>query len=186
MRSCAKEAQVTAPADQVAAAVVCEQAGNDRSGRSEGRTRMTPYTVVSAATAVEQTTKRELLALTRRLERAALRSRPPAVAATLQDARFVTDRTREVYAELAADGAGARLYARGLQAWPAPGVAGVALDEEDPLVDEWVVVLPGSEPVVLAATDLRTSNCADSDRSFTYGVSHDPHVVASCGRLLGI
>ncbi|MBW3631371.1 MAG: diguanylate phosphodiesterase, partial [Gemmatimonadetes bacterium] len=89
-------------------------------------------------------------------------------------------------AELAADGSGARLYARGLQAWLAPGVQGVALDDDDPLVDEWVVVLPGTEPVVLAATDLGLTGCADDDRTFTYGVSHDPHVVAGCGRLLGI
>jgi hypothetical protein len=91
-----------------------------------------------------------------------------------------------VYAELAAGGAAARLHARGLQAWLAPGVAGVALDDDDPLVDEWVVVLPGPEPVVLAATDLGETGCSDGDRSFTYGVSHDPHVVAGCGRLLGI
>ena len=147
---------------------------------------MTPYAVVSAATPVQQTTKRELLALTRRLEQTALRTRPPAVAATLQDARFLTERTREVYAELAADGSGARLHARGLQAWLAPGVSGVALDDDDPLVDEWVVVLPGTDPVVLAATDLHLDDCSDEERAFTYGVSHDPHVVASCGRLLGI
>ena len=134
----------------------------------------------------QQTSKRELLALTRHLELVALRSRPPAVAAALQDARFVTDRTRQVYAELAAGGSGARLHARGLQAWLAPGVEGVLLDDDDPLVDEWVVVLPGTEPVVLAATDLGLTGCADDERTFTYGVSHDPHVVAGCGRLLGI
>lgn len=147
---------------------------------------MTPYAMVSAATQVQEVTKRDLLALTRRLERTALQRRPPAVAAALQDARFLTDRTREVYAELAADGSSARLHARGLQAWLAPGVAGVALDDDDPLVDEWVVVLPGTEPVVLAATDLGHTGGADDDRTFTYALSHDPHVVAGCGRLLGI
>lgn len=69
----------------------------------------TPYTVVRAATHVEATTKRDLIALSRRLEHAALRTRPPAVAASLQDARFVTERTRSVYAELAAAGGSARL-----------------------------------------------------------------------------
>ena len=146
----------------------------------------TPYAVVSAAAPVQDVTKRELISLTRRLEHRALASRPPAVAAALQDARFVTDRTRGVYARLAASGATARLHARGLQAWLAPGVEGVALDDDDPLVDEWVVVLPGAEPVVLAATDLGTTDCSDDERSFTYAVSSDPHVVASCGRLLGI
>ena len=43
---------------------------------------------------------RPVLRLTRRLERAALRTPPPAVAATLQDQRYFTDRTREVYTAL--------------------------------------------------------------------------------------
>ncbi len=146
----------------------------------------TPYALVSAAGQVRRTDKRDLLGLTRRLERVALTTTPHAVAAALQDARFLTPRTRGVYARLAAAGAATRLHARGLQAWLAPGVVGVALDDDDPLVDEWVVVLTGPEPVVMAATDLGDIDCADSDRCFTYGVSHDPHVVASCGRLLGV
>ena len=146
----------------------------------------TPYDLVRAATQVQPATKRELVALSRRLERAALDASPPAVAASLQDARFVSERTRAVYAELAASGASARLHARGLEAWLAPGVTGIALDDDDPLVDEWVVVLPGPAPAVLAATDLKQDDRADDERAFSYGVSHDPHVVASCGRLLGI
>ena len=146
----------------------------------------TPYALVSAATDVRRGTKRELVRISRSLEQAAREHAPPAIAASLQDARFLTDRTRAVYADLAAAGADARLHARGLQAWLAPGVAGVALDDDDPLVDEWVVVVPGPAPVVLAATDLGGTGVPDEDRAFTYGVCHDPHVVAGCGRLLGI
>ena len=147
---------------------------------------MTPYALVSAATDVRRGTKHELIRLSRQLERTAREGRPPAVAASLQDARFLTERTRAVYAEIAAAGAQTRLHARGLQAWLAPGVAGVCLDDDDPLVDQWVVVVPGPEPVVLAATDLGDTGVADEQRTFTYGVSQDPHVVAGCGRLLGI
>jgi hypothetical protein len=147
---------------------------------------VTPYELVRRTTPVQDATKSELLRLTRRLEQAALRTRPPAVAATLQDSRYLTDRTREVYAALAAAGSPARLHARGLQAWLAPGVVGVSLDDEDPLVDEWVVVLPSTDPVVFAATDLRISDCADDDRCFSYAVSRDPELVDACGRLLGI
>jgi hypothetical protein len=147
---------------------------------------VTPYELLRRTTAVQDATKAELLGLTRRLERAALRTRPPAAAATLQDVRYLTDRTRQVYAALAEAGAPARLHARGLQAWLAPGVVGVSLDDDDPLVDEWVVVLPGSDPVVFAATDLRLPDCDDADRCFSYGVSRDPELVDACGRLLGI
>jgi hypothetical protein len=62
----------------------------------------------------------------------------------------------------------------------------VSLTDDDPLVDEWVVVLPGEDPVVFAATDLKVPGCADDDRCFSYGVSRDPEVVAGCARLLGI
>jgi hypothetical protein len=147
---------------------------------------VTPYELLRRTTPVQDATKAELLRTTRRLERAALQSPPPAVAATLQDSRYFTDRTREVYASLAAAGAPARLHARGLRAWLAPGVVGVSLDEDDPLVDEWVVVLPGVDPVVFAATDLRVPDCEDDDRCFSYGVSRDPALVQSCGHLLGI
>ena len=147
---------------------------------------MTPYELLRRTTPVQDATKAELLGMTRRLERAALLTQPPAVAATLQDQRYLTDRTREVYAALAEAGAPARLYARGLQAWLAPGVTGVSLDDDDPLVDEWVVVLPGTDPVVFAATDLRIPDCEDDDRCFSYGVSRDPALVDACGRLLGI
>lgn len=146
---------------------------------------MTPYALVKAVAPVEEGTKKELIGLTRRIERVALASPPPAVAATLQDVRYLTDRTRAVYAQLAAAGAPAVLHARGLQSWLAPGVTGIALSEDDPLVDEWVVVVPGPEPVVFAATDLGNTGC-DDDRCFSYAVSHDPEVVASCGRLLGL
>ena len=146
----------------------------------------TPYGLVSAAVEVQEDSKRELVLVTRRLERAAVAHRPPAVAATLQDVRYLTERTRAVYAALAEVGAPARLYARGLQTWLAPGVTGVSLDEDDPLVDEWTVVLPGDRPVVFAATDLGTTDCDDDERCFRYGISEDPELVARCGRLLGI
>lgn len=146
----------------------------------------TPYGLVSATEPVLEGSKRELVLLTRRLERAALTAPPPAVAATMQDLRYLTDRTRAVYAALAAAGAPARLHARGLQTWLAPGVTGVALSDDDPLVDEWTVVLPGAEPVVFAATDLGLTDCDDDDRCFSYAVSRDPEVVRGCGELLGI
>jgi hypothetical protein len=65
-------------------------------------------------------------------------------------------------------------------------VTGVSLDDDDPLVDQWVLVLPGDAPVVLAATDLGRTGCADLDRDFTVALSVDPDVVSACARLLGV
>ena len=146
----------------------------------------TPYALVTAAEPPRPASKRELVRISRELERAALGQPPPAVAAVLQDVRHLSDRTRTVYSRLAEQGAHVRLHGRGLQAWLAPGVVGVALDDDDPLVDEWAVVVPGPLPVAFAATDLGTLGGADADRAFLYAVSRDPQVVADCARALGV
>ncbi len=145
----------------------------------------TPYAVVSAVERPRQVTKRELVRLSRQLEHAAMARPPGTVAAALQDSRFLTLRTRDVYCRLAAAGAAVTLLARGLQSWLAPGVRGVDLAEDDPLVDEWVVVLssPG-RPSVLVATDLRRAGAVDLERDFAYATSCDPDVVATCAQLL--
>jgi Sensory domain in DIguanylate Cyclases and Two-component system len=151
-----------------------------------GRSAVTPYALVSGVERPAAADKATLLAVTRKLERQALLNPPGHVAAALQDQRFLTPRTRDVYAALARSGVQARLHARGLQSWLAPGVAGVALTDDDPLVDEWVVVLPcAASPVVLAATDGGTLEEGDG-RSFSYALSHDPELVAACGVLLGL
>lgn len=144
----------------------------------------TPYQILSAAQPVQRAAKRTLISLVRGLEREALADPPPAVAATLQDVRFLTPRTRDVYVALAAAGAPARLFARSLQAWLAPGVTGVALDDDDPLVDEWSVVLPHPHrPVVFSATDCHEA-VDDLDRTFCWAVSRDPEVVGACAASL--
>ena len=145
----------------------------------------TPYAVVTSVERPKHVGKRELVRLSRQLEAAAMAAPPQEMAAALQDHRFLTARTREVYRRLASSGAAVTLLARGLQGWLAPGVRGVDLDEDDPLVDEWVVVLPSSQrPCVLAATDLREPSDDDLDRAFLYATSSDADVVAACAGLL--
>ena len=147
-------------------------------------TARTPYSVVSSAETPAPIEKRALIRISRQLEREALASTPEHLAAAMQDGRFLTERTRTAYAELAARGARVTLYARGLQTWLAPGVTGVSLDDDDPLLDEWAIVIPSPAPVVMAAVDLR-SDAGDLERRFLYAVSRDPAVVAECARLLG-
>lgn len=147
---------------------------------------LTPFVVVSQSEHAVLGTKRELLARCRDVEREALTVPPPAIAATLQDERYLTPHTRAVYTALASRGVPGRLFARGLQSWLAPGVEGVPLEEDDPLVDEWTVVVPSVAPVVFAATDAREPYADDLDRGFRYAVSRDPEVVRACAELLGI
>lgn len=147
---------------------------------------LTPFAVVAQSTTVQAAFKGELLATCRDVEREALVTPPPAIAATLQDERYLTPHTRAVYTALASQGVPARLYARGLQTWLAPGVTGVPLDDEDPLVDEWTVVVPSASPVVFAATDVKEPCDDDLDRCFRFAVSRDPEVVRACAELLGL
>ena len=145
----------------------------------------TPYTVVTSVERPRPVTKRELVRLSRQLEDAAMALQPQRIAAALQDSRFLTARTRDVYRRLASQGAEVTLLARGLQGWLDPGVRGVDLDEDDPLKDEWVVVLHSRQrPAVLVATDLHQAYDVDLERDFAYATSSDPDLVATCADLL--
>ncbi len=146
-----------------------------------------PFEVVAASTCSTTAAKVDLLRRVRELEQHVLTGPTPrAAAACLQDARYLTSRTRQVYAELAARGAQVHLFARGLQAWVAPGVRGIDLDDDDPLVDQWTVVLTGDRPWCFAAQDLDVPGAADEQRSFSWALTYDPHVVARVAALLGL
>ena len=140
----------------------------------------TPYGVVSGVAPVRRGTKREVLDLARSLEQEALGTPPRAALASLQDVRHLSRATRETYRALAEAGARCVLYARDLPAWVAPGVLGISLDDDSPLVDEWSVVLVrDGAPVALTATDLREPAPHDDQRAFLFAVSRDPEVVAA-------
>jgi hypothetical protein len=146
---------------------------------------VTPYELLRRTTPVQDATKSELLGLTRRLERAALRTPPPAVAATLQDQRYSPTDARGLH-RARRGRAPARLHARGLRAWLAPAVVGVSLDEDDPLVDEWTVVLPGPTRSSSPRPTCGIPGCEDERPLLLLRRQPRPELVAACGRLLGI
>ena len=146
---------------------------------------MLPFDRVAATAPVQVADKRELLLRVRDLEARALSSSTTCAVACLQDARFLTPWTRDVYRTLASRGAEVRLDGRGLQAYVAEGVRGVELDDDDPLVDEWTVVVEGDDPVCLAARDDQGPDVVD-ERTFRYAVTRDPVVVREVAASLGI
>ena len=146
----------------------------------------TPYDVVTRTEVARPTAKSLLTALCRGLEREALGDPPTTALVTLQDARHLSPSTLEVYAAMARAGTQVTMLARGLRAWLAPGVAGVSLDDDDPLVDVWsMVLLHPRRPVALAALDLYEEGVTDSARPFRVAVTRDPETVQACGRALG-
>jgi len=149
-------------------------------------TRSTPYEIVTAVEPVRTASKFALIAVTRGIEREALLDPPVAVGATFQDVRYLTPETRASYEAMGARGVAVRLYARSLQAWLAPGVEGVALDDDDPLVDQWSLVVPALEhPVVFVATDFVPGG-GDGGMPFSWATSRDPEVVQACAHALDL
>lgn len=141
--------------------------------------RRSPYDIVSSQHPPQTATKAQLLERVRELEQAALDGPAVAVAvACLQDVRFLTPATTRVYAELARRGAQALVLGRGVHASIAPGVLGVDLDDDDPLGDQWSVLLAGRSATCFVAQDLATPDVADADRSFTWAQTEDPRIAA--------
>lgn len=147
--------------------------------------RRSPYEVVAAASEVRTARKAELVGRVRRIEHAALQGPVPDVAvACLQDGRFLTERTTAVYAELARRGAQVLVLARGLHASVAAGVTAVDLADDDPLGDEWTVLIAGPSSTCFVAQDLLDVPADDADRTFRWAHSSDPDVVARAYEVL--
>ena len=141
--------------------------------------RRSPYDIVSSQVPTQTATKAELLAHVRELERQALADMPVAFAvACLQDSRFLTGPTVEVYAELAQRGAQVLLLGRGVHTVVAPGVRGVDLDDDDPLGDEWTVLLAGRAFLCFVAQDLFEPVDDDAERTFRWAQTDDHRIVA--------
>lgn len=146
-----------------------------------------PYALLVAAGAAEQEAgKDELLQRVRELEQQAVAAPPEVAVACLQDGRFLTPATRSLYEDLARRGSRVRIFGHQVPAWVAPGVEGVALDEDDPLVDQWTVLFVGAEQTVcLAAQDQRDDAGALSYASYAWAQTSDPEVVRAVARRLG-
>ena len=146
----------------------------------------TPFEVVARDAAVRRAPKREVVLRVRELEQLVAGGTPSVVAACLQDARVLTPRTLRVYEGFAAQGARVRLLGQGLSAWLAPGVEGVDLDPDDPLVDQWTLVASGSRCLCFAARDLLSPTPDDAHRDFEWTLTADPRQVSEVLQRLGL
>jgi EAL domain-containing protein (putative c-di-GMP-specific phosphodiesterase class I) len=145
----------------------------------------TPYSIVSRHRTPLISTKRFLLPLSHTLEQRGLEMiLPPLLLSTFQHDRHFTPETRRRYAEL-----GRRLpfvcaLGAGMSSHPASDVRGAALDDADPLVGEWTVVVLGAHFAgALIARDLGDSG-PDLDRRFSYIVTHNRELVVAAARSM--
>ena len=133
-------------------------------------------------------TKRDLLRMSREIERTAVAAGATAVLVTFQEKRHLTAASRASYGRLARAGVRVHAFARGLVSDYRPDSAGlvhVALLPKDPLVLEWDVVVLGPRPTAFVARDLAPGSAvADDERPFSWARTDDPRLVDAAAAAL--
>jgi hypothetical protein len=145
----------------------------------------TPFQLIADTRRLRRGDKRLLTALSQQLEHEAISLRGEAVVlVTLQDRRFLTTEMCERFEGLAGSAALVGAFGCGLTTKPAPGVRGIDLRSDDPLCDEWnVIVVSPHFAVAFVARDLGDDG-PDLDRRFDYFVTYDRGLVAAAARSL--
>jgi EAL domain-containing protein (putative c-di-GMP-specific phosphodiesterase class I) len=144
-----------------------------------------PFECLTPGTQVRRAGKRLLIELSKRLEQEALMHGDTAiVAAAFQEARHFTPLTMARYERLAAEIAFVSVFAKGMVSAPIAGVRGAPLAPDDPLVDEWdIIVLTPHFAAALLARDLGDTG-PDLDRSFDYALTYRRDVVVRAASAL--
>lgn len=138
-----------------------------------------PTDIVGRTTRMTPGKKDFLIAISKHLERQALRrGADTIIVSCFQHERFFTRETRERYAKLAQSVGLVVALGEGMPDEPAPGVQGGALDPADGLLGEWTVAVLGPHyGVALVARDLGDSG-PEADRRFNFTMTFEPDEVA--------
>jgi EAL domain-containing protein (putative c-di-GMP-specific phosphodiesterase class I) len=145
-----------------------------------------PFGVLPAVTPLRVAAKGVLIELSKTLEREALGHGSTAIiASTFQEAHHFTPATARRYAALAGAAGFVCVLGAGMRADLMPGVRGANLTADDPVRDEWdVVVLTPHFAAALLARDLGDAG-PDIDRRFSYALTYNRDtVVRAAGALL--
>jgi EAL domain-containing protein (putative c-di-GMP-specific phosphodiesterase class I) len=150
----------------------------------DGATR-TPFEIVCGGRPAACASKQALLTTTRYLEsKAADTADPPVLLATFQRAAHFTPATAHRYSTLAKESPFVAAFGGGFGTEPVPGVRGGALAGDDPLRNEWNVVVVGPYfSAALVARDLGDSG-ADRHRRFEYALTYERPLALAAARAL--
>ncbi|WP_370328446.1 EAL domain-containing protein [Euzebya sp.] len=145
----------------------------------------TPFDIAASRLTFRTAAKRTLLPISRQLELRALREAPEVlVFGTFQDQGHFTRRSAAQYGLLASQCSLVAAFAAGMDSEPAAGVRGADIPDDDPLRDEWtVVVISPHYAAALVGRDLGSGG-EDMDRRFAFAVTHDRSLVAELGTAL--
>jgi EAL domain-containing protein (putative c-di-GMP-specific phosphodiesterase class I) len=109
----------------------------------------------------------------------------PIVLAAVQRAQNLSSATQELYQSLAATSPLVVAFGRDMPGDLGGGVRGVALQPDDPLCEEWVIVTLGADTCrALVARELAGSVRRESDRRFEFLVTSDRALVTRAARSL--
>ncbi|KZF10207.1 MAG: EAL domain-containing protein [Rhodococcus sp. (in: high G+C Gram-positive bacteria)] len=147
--------------------------------------RSSPYQLAAVGRVSKPSTKGLLVEVSKGLESIASQSLQTAVIlGSFEKREHFTALTARRWEVMASRAALVGALAVGIDAEPAPKVRGADLAADDPVREEWVVVVLSPHfSAVLAAKDLGDTG-PDMDRRFSYVLSHDPALTVDCARSL--
>lgn len=152
---------------------------------ADGADALTPFQLVAGTAEVRTGRKDLLLALSMDLERQAAVVGGACILSSFQRAYQLGLPTRIRYERLAASASFVVALGRGLSPSPLPGVFGGDLADDDPIVDEWdVVVLSPHFSAALLARDLGDTDAPEADRRFDFVLTNDRSTVVRSARLM--
>jgi EAL domain-containing protein (putative c-di-GMP-specific phosphodiesterase class I) len=145
---------------------------------------LTPFQVARRRRPINRVSKQALIALSRHLEHQGVtRAEPAVLLASFQDVHFFGPRIRARYADLAAGAVFTAVYGSGMPTDLGQHMRGCDLPDDDPLVDEWNVIVIGSHFAgglfAKEVPDIRSN-----DRSFDLIVSYDRQLILDAARPL--
>ena len=153
---------------------------------TEMASRATPYEVVTKERPPRIATKQLLESLSRHLEyRAADPSEPGVLVACFQEAHRFSRLTRRRYAKVAAAAVMVAVLGRDMPTEPAPQVRGTPLDPDDPLADEWAVIVVGAHfAAALVARHPPTDAIEPDESAYEFAITYDRDLVIAAAQSL--
>ena len=153
---------------------------------AEAKSRATPYELITEERPSRAASKRLLMSLSRHLEyRAADPSEPAVLVACFQDAHNFDRPAQLRYAKVATAAVMVAALGRDMPAVPAPCVRGTALDPDDPLSNEWVVIVVGAHFAAALVARHRSADAVETDeRCYEYAITYDRRLVIAAARSL--
>ncbi|WP_237492095.1 EAL domain-containing protein [Modestobacter sp. L9-4] len=147
--------------------------------------RVSPFDCLPVGAPVREAAKSLLVEVSQQLERQAMRLGETCVVVTaFQQARHVTPATRLRYRDLAERVGFVAALAEGLAGEPMPGLRNADLLPDDPVRDEWdIVVLSPHFSAALLARDLGDDG-PEAERRFAFALTYERDTVVQAARAL--